>query len=139
MTGINTSIAYNFISFMGINYILINYIKVLQIPYSFQWGIWPFNAGVVLSFFIRMMICFNGFVLFINIKYQISNVWIFLITFDPLDVGIAFGGQDPLTWWGIKFLQYLHNKYLLTKKGLLVKVQNINLCRYCDKLIKGDW
>jgi len=44
-----------------------------------------------------MMIYFNGFALFINIKYQISNVWIFFITFGPLDVGIAFGGQDPLT------------------------------------------
>jgi len=28
-------------------------------------------------------------------KYQISNVWIFFITFGRLDVGIAFGGQDP--------------------------------------------
>jgi hypothetical protein len=37
-----------------------------------------------------MMICFNGFALFINI------IWIFLIGFSPLDVGVAFGGQDPL-------------------------------------------
>jgi hypothetical protein len=36
-----------------------------------------------------MMICLNGFVLFINI------IWILVISFDPLDVGIAFGGQDP--------------------------------------------
>jgi hypothetical protein len=63
--------------------------KVLQIPYSFQWGIWPFNACIVLPIFIKMMICFIY-------KYQISNVWIFLITFSPLDLGIAVGGQDPL-------------------------------------------
>jgi hypothetical protein len=37
-----------------------------------------------------MMICFNGFALFINIKYLE-----FFIPFGPLDVGIAFGGQDP--------------------------------------------
>jgi hypothetical protein len=36
-----------------------------------------------------MMICFNGFALGINI------IWIFLIVLDPLNVGIAFGGQDP--------------------------------------------
>jgi uncharacterized membrane protein YccF (DUF307 family) len=42
------------------------------------------------TFFIRMMICFNGFALVINI------IWIFLIAFNPLNVGIAFGGQDPL-------------------------------------------
>jgi hypothetical protein len=41
-------------------------------------------------FFIKMMICFSGFALVINI------IWIFFITFDPLNVGIAFGGQDPL-------------------------------------------
>jgi len=63
--------------------------KVLQIPYSFQWGIWPFNAGIVLPFLIKMMICFIY-------KFQISNVWIFLITFNPLDLRIAFGGQDLL-------------------------------------------
>jgi len=73
----------------GYYYILVCYMKVLQIPYSFQRGIWPFNASIVLPFLIIMMICFNGFVLFINI------IWIFLITFGPLNVGIAFGVQDP--------------------------------------------
>jgi hypothetical protein len=37
-----------------------------------------------------MMIYFNGFALVINI------IWIFLIALGPLNVGIAFGGQDPL-------------------------------------------
>jgi len=36
-----------------------------------------------------MMITFYGFSLFIKI------IWIFLIAFGPLYVGIAFGGQDP--------------------------------------------
>jgi hypothetical protein len=36
-----------------------------------------------------MMIYFNGFTLIINI------IWIFLIALGPLNVGIAFGGQDP--------------------------------------------
>jgi hypothetical protein len=36
-----------------------------------------------------MMICFNGFSLFINI------IWIFFIASGPLDVGIAFGGKNP--------------------------------------------
>jgi hypothetical protein len=36
-----------------------------------------------------MMTCFNGFALFINV------IWIFLIAFGPLDLGIAFGGQYP--------------------------------------------
>jgi hypothetical protein len=62
--------------------------KVLQIPYSFQKGIWLFNANIVLHFLIKVMICFNGFTLFINI------IWIFLITFGPLNVGIALGGQN---------------------------------------------
>jgi len=32
------------------------------------------------------------------------------------------------------------NKYnLLTKRGLLVKVHNINLCRYNDKLTMVNW
>jgi len=55
--------------------------KVLQIPYSFQRGISPLNVGIVLHFSIKMIICFNGFALVINI------IWIFLI---------AFGGQDLL-------------------------------------------
>jgi hypothetical protein len=63
--------------------------KVLQIFDSFQRGIWPLNMSIVLPFIIKMMICFNGFALFINI------IWIFLIAFNRLDVGIAFGGQDP--------------------------------------------
>ncbi len=64
--------------------------KVLQIPYFLQRGIWPLNAGIVLHFFIKMIICFNGFALVINI------ISIFLIAFGSLNVGIAFGGQDPL-------------------------------------------
>ncbi len=64
--------------------------KVLQKHYSFQRGIWPLHADIVLPFFIKMMICFNGFSLFINV------IWIFFIAFSPLDVGVAFGGQDPL-------------------------------------------
>jgi hypothetical protein len=32
--------------------------KVLQIPYSLQKGIWPLNVGIVLPFLIKMMICF---------------------------------------------------------------------------------
>jgi hypothetical protein len=47
-------------------------------------------VGIILPFLIRMMICFNGFALFIN------NIWIFIIAFGPLNVGIAFGGQNPL-------------------------------------------
>jgi hypothetical protein len=47
-------------------------------------------VGIVLPFLVRMMICFNGFVLFINM------IGIFIIAFGPLDVGIAFSGQDPL-------------------------------------------
>jgi hypothetical protein len=47
-------------------------------------------VGIVLPFFIKMMICFNGFSLVINI------IWIFFIAFGQLNVGIAFGGQDPL-------------------------------------------
>jgi len=43
--------------------------KVLQIPYSFQWGIWPFNAGIVLLFSLKWW-----FALFINIKYQMLNI-----------------------------------------------------------------
>jgi hypothetical protein len=35
-----------------------------------------------------MMICFDGFALVINI------IWIFIIAFGLLNVGIAFGGQD---------------------------------------------
>jgi hypothetical protein len=46
-------------------------------------------VGIVLPFLIKMMICFNGFALFINI------IGIFLIVFCPLNVCIAFGGQDP--------------------------------------------
>jgi hypothetical protein len=45
--------------------------------------------NIVRPFIIRMMINFNGFALFMNI------IWIFLIAFGPLNVGIAFGGQDP--------------------------------------------
>jgi hypothetical protein len=59
--------------------------KVLQIPYSFQRGIWPLNVGIVLPFSLEWW-----FALVINI------IWIFFITFGPLDVGIAFGEQDPL-------------------------------------------
>jgi hypothetical protein len=36
-------------------------------------------------------------------------------------------------------LEYMHDKYLLTKKGILVKVHNIDLCKYCDKLTMVDW
>jgi hypothetical protein len=35
------------------------------------------------------MIYFNGFALVINI------IWIFPIAFNPLNVGVAFGGEDP--------------------------------------------
>jgi hypothetical protein len=45
----------------------------------------------------------------------------------------------PFKWWRIKFLQYLHTKYLLIKKLILVKVQNIDLYMYCDKLTMVDW
>ncbi len=32
------------------------------------------------------------------------------------------------------FLQYLNNQILLNKGGLLVRVHNVDLCRYCKKL-----
>jgi hypothetical protein len=34
-----------------------------------------------------------------------------------------------------EFLQYLHNPNLLTKRPLLVRSHNIDLCKYCNKLI----
>jgi len=61
--------------------------KVLQIFYSFQWGIL-----IILCEYCRTFYHQNDDLLY---KYQISNVWIFFITFGWLDVGIAFGGQDP--------------------------------------------
>jgi hypothetical protein len=42
-------------------------------------------VGIVIPVFIKMIICSNDFALVINI------IWIFLIAFDPLNVGIAFG------------------------------------------------
>jgi len=44
--------------------------KVLQIFYSFQWGIWSFNASIVVPFIIKMMI------FFINIKYQMFGYFL---------------------------------------------------------------
>jgi hypothetical protein len=58
--------------------------KILQIPYSFHKGIWPFNVGIVLPFSLEWW-----FALVINI------IWIFFSAFGPLNVGISFGKQDP--------------------------------------------
>jgi len=35
---------------------------------------------------------------------------------------------------GTSFLQYFNNQSLLNRGGLLAKVHNVNLCRYCEKL-----
>ncbi len=34
----------------------------------------------------------------------------------------------------VSILQYLSNQNLLNKGGLLVRVHNVDLCRYCKKL-----
>jgi hypothetical protein len=34
----------------------------------------------------------------------------------------------------VSILQYLNNQNLLNKGGLLGKVHNVDLCRYCKKL-----
>jgi hypothetical protein len=61
--------------------------KVLWIPYSFKRGIWPLNVGIVLFFSLEWW-----FALVINI------IWIFIIALGPLNVGIAFGEQDPFKY-----------------------------------------
>ncbi len=47
-----------------------------------------------------------------------------------------FGGKDVCNLDDEKasFLQYLNNQNLLNKGGLLVRVNNVDLCRYCKKL-----
>jgi hypothetical protein len=35
---------------------------------------------------------------------------------------------------GASFLQYFNNQSLLNKGGLLVRVHNVDLCRFCENL-----
>jgi hypothetical protein len=89
----NTCIAYNFISFMNINYAKWRYYKF---PTPSKGGF--YHLLWVLSY---VFLSEWWFSLVINI------IWIIPIAFSPLNVGIAFGGQDPLSnprWWGTKFL-----------------------------------